>query len=94
MDCPGFDFLEGPSAQLGTSGPITNDQSQGTTRNTTLSVLRTASCNHNLRDSFDGGDVDGGERFLSAFYMTVRCHLPSGERHRTVMQMLRSFGLP
>ena len=21
------------------------------------------------RDSFDGGDADGGERFLSAFYM-------------------------
>ena len=31
---------------------------------------------------------------LSAFYMTDRCRWPSGERHRAVMQMLRSFGLP
>ena len=48
------------------------------------------------RDSFVGGDVDGveAERFLSTFYMTIRCRWPSGERHRTVMQMLRSFGLP
>ena len=45
-------------------------------------------------DSFHGGDADEGERFLSAFYMTVRCRWPSGERHRTVMQMLRSCGLP
>ena len=45
-------------------------------------------------DSFDGGEADGGERFLSAFCMMVRCRWPSGERHRTVMQMLRSFGLP
>ena len=36
----------------------------------------------------------GGGRFLSAFCMMVRCRWPSGERHRTVMQMLRSFGLP
>ena len=46
------------------------------------------------RDSFDGGDADGGERFLSVFYMTFRCRWPPVERHRTVMQMLRSFGLP
>ena len=31
------------------------------------------------RDSFDGGDADGGEGFLSAFCMTVRCRWPSGE---------------
>ena len=41
-----------------------------------------------------GGTLMGGERFLSAFYMTVRCRWPSGERHCTVMQMLRNFGLP
>ena len=41
-----------------------------------------------------GGALMGGEWFLSAFCMTVRCRWPSGERHRTVMQMLRSFGLP
>ena len=41
---------------------------------------------------FDGGDAAGAERFLSTFYMTVRSRWPSGERHRTVMQMLRSCG--
>ena len=65
----------------------------------TTTVLRCrgaapAKTNPGDRDSFDGGGADGGERFLSAFCMTVRCRWPSGKRHRTVMQMLRSFGVP